>query len=142
MQPHSSTSDHITELHTELPSVEEVSSSLDEVSAMENVPTNNVSVTSETMDTTELLVVSISNWSGFKIVIDNIDKNFRPSFKRHDNRTVSMHACNTYASQDRIDFSSISDVNPAAPQIDVQKLLIGKAEVDSLNGDVVVLLSR
>ena len=119
--------------------MEEVSSSLDEIPAMENVPTN-VSVTSETMDTTELL--SISNWSGFKIVIDNIDKNFRPSFKRHDNRTVSMHACNAYASQDRIDFSSLSDVNPAAPQIDVQKLLIGNAEVDSLNGDVVVLLSR
>ena len=121
--------------------MEEVSSSLDEIPAMENVPTN-VSVTSETVDTTELPVVSISNWSGFKIVIDNIDKNFRPSFKRHDNRTVSMHACNAYASQDRIDFSSLSDVNPAAPQIDVQKLLIGKAEVDSLNGDVVVLLSR
>ena len=77
-----------------------------------------------------------------KLLLTTLTRILDLPFKRHNNRTVSMHACNAYASQDRIDFSSLSDVNPAAPQIDVQKLLIGKAEVDSLNGDVVVLLSR
>ena len=137
--PSASASNTSDQLYIELPSVGEVSTCLNEVS----VAGDNVTNGSECMhNTIELPIVSISNWPGFKIDIDNIDKNFRPSFKRHDNKTISMHACNIYACQDRIDFSSLSDVNPVTPKIDVQKLLIGEAEVDSLNGDAVVLLSR
>ena len=33
-------------------------------------------------------------------------------------------------------------MNPPAPLIDVQKLLIGKAEIDGLNSDVEVMLER
>lgn len=162
------TSDNISEPHTELPIMGQASPTTDEISAAnDNVSADSI----ESMHTTEELPVaaqsclnmqhfcesrtfqeqtssdqytdfSTSNWPGFKIVIDNIDKNLRPSFQRYDNKTVSMHACNMYASQDWINFSSLSDVNPAAPLIDVKKLLVGKAEIDGLNSDVVVLLSR
>ena len=41
--------------------------------------------------------VSTSEWTGFKIVGDNIDKNFRPTYQRHDNKTISLHAFHMYA---------------------------------------------
>ena len=85
---------------------------------------------------------TLLKWWGFKIVIDNIDKNLRRSFQWSDNKTVSMHACHMYACLDRIDFSSLSDVMPSDPLIDVETLLIGKAEINELNGDVEVLLER
>ena len=81
-------------------------------------------------------------WPGFKIVIDNVDKNLRPSYQRSDNKTISMHACNMYTCLDRINFSSLSDVKPSNPCIDVKTLLIGEADLDGLNSDVEVLLER
>lgn len=81
-------------------------------------------------------------WLGFKIVIDNIDKNLRRSFQRSNNKTVSMHAYNMYACLDQIDYSSLPDVMPSDPLIDIETLLIGKAEIDELSGDVEVLLER
>jgi len=53
-----------------------------------------------------------------------------------------MHAYNMYASLDRVDFSALSDVMPSNPLIDVETLLIGKADIDELNGVVEVLLER
>ena len=81
-------------------------------------------------------------WSGFKLVGDNIDKNFRRSFYRHDRKTISMHAFHMYAVKDRIDFSSLSDVAPTGAKVDVTKLLIDQTQVDELNKHVVTLLSR
>lgn len=82
-------------------------------------------------------------WSGFKLVADNVDKNFRPSFHRYsDNYTNnSMHSFHIYAVQDRIDLSSYSDINPN-PSIDVTKLLISKVDIDQLKENVSVLLER
>ena len=81
-------------------------------------------------------------WSGFKLVGDNIDKNFRRSFYRHYRKTISMHAFHMYAVKDRIDFSSLSDVAPTGAKVDVTKLLIDQTQVDELNKHVVTLLSR
>ena len=53
-----------------------------------------------------------------------------------------MHACNMYTSLDRIDFSALSDMMPSDPLIDVETLLIGKPDIDELNGAVEVLLER
>jgi len=91
---------------------------------------------------TEISQVQLEHWSGFKIVGDNIDKNFRRSFQRHDNKTISMHAFHIYAVKDRIDFSSYSDIAPATAQVDVTKLLIGETEIYKLNKNVTSLLSR
>ena len=49
-----------------------------------------------------------------------------------------MHACHMYAYLDQIDFSSLSDVMPSHPLIDVELY----AEIEELNGDVEVLLER
>ena len=40
-----------------------------------------------------VLVSNASEWPGFKILIDNLDKNLIASFQRSNNKTVSMHAC-------------------------------------------------
>ena len=83
----------------------------------------------------------LTEWPGFKLVGDNIDKNFCPSFQRYSNSTNSMHAFHFYAVQDRIDLSLHSEINPNQ-SIDVTKLLINKADIDQLKDNVVVLLSR
>ena len=83
-----------------------------------------------------------ANWSGFKIVGDNVDKNFRPSTQRHDNETKSMHWFHLYAVKDRIDLSSYSDSTPNSPTIDVTKLLIHKDDLKQITSDVENLISR
>ena len=45
-----------------------------------------------------------------------------------------------YAVKNRIDFSSLSDV--AGAKVDVTKYLIHEFDIDGLNKDVVILLSR
>ena len=79
-----------------------------------------------------------TNWPGFKIVGDNIDRNYHPSFQRHSNSTNSMHAFHMYAVQD---LSSYSDIAPSSI-IEIDKLLISKEDTKSFLGDAVVLLSR
>jgi len=83
-----------------------------------------------------------AKWSGFKLVGDNIDKNFRRSFYRHNRQTISMHAFHMYAVKDRIDLSSLSDAPPSGAKVDIAKLLICQADIDGLNKDVTTLLSR
>ena len=52
-----------------------------------------------------------SSWKGFKIVGDNIDKNFRRSFQRVDFiQTRSFHYFHSYAVLDRIDISGYTDI--------------------------------
>ena len=82
-----------------------------------------------------------TGWPGFKIVGDNMDKNFRPLFQCHDNSTNSMHAFHMYAVQDRVDLSSYSDFHQPSC-IEINKLLIRTEDIDLLTENVVVLLSR
>ena len=65
-----------------------------------------------------------TNWSGFKLVIDNVDKNFRYTFKRSDGKTQSMHICHVFGVIDPIDFSSYCDDDPVDISVDVEKLLL------------------
>ena len=76
-------------------------------------------------------------WSGFKLVGDNIDKNFRRSFYRHNRQTISMHAFHMYAVKDRIDLSSLSDIAPSDAKVDITKLLIHQTDIDGLKSQVV-----
>jgi L1 cell adhesion molecule like protein len=41
-------------------------------------------------------------WNGFKIVGDNIDKNFRRTYQRIDRQTRSCHYYHSYAVLDRV----------------------------------------
>jgi len=90
---------------------------------------------------TEESVEESSHWTGFKLVRDNVDKNFRPVFQRVDNKTNSMHAFHFYAVKDHVDLSSFSDVTPTN-KIDIDKLLINNEEIEELNSHMAILLSR
>lgn len=85
---------------------------------------------------------NIPNWTGFKIVGDNVDKNFRPSTQCHDNKTQSMHWFHLYAVKDRIDLSSYSDSTPSSDTIDVNKLLIHQDDIKQITSDAEILISR
>lgn len=56
-----------------------------------------------------------SNWTGFKIVGDNIDKTIKPRYMRFDRQTQSLHYFHSYAIKDRINLSDKSDVLPDPP---------------------------
>ena len=59
-------------------------------------------------------------WNGFKLVIDNVDKNYRQSFHQIDKK---LHYVHYYAVCDCINLSSCSEAQRTAP-INVQKLII------------------
>ena len=80
-------------------------------------------------------------WNGFKLVGDNIDKNYRPSFHRLDKKTTSIHYFHFYAVQDRIDLSSCSDT-PRTDPIDVKQLLVDTKDIAKLHDDAIILISR
>ena len=52
--------------------------------------------------------VAVSQWNGFKIVGDNLDKNITPRFMRHAKQTQSLHFFNAYA----VKLSSFSSYKP------------------------------
>jgi L1 cell adhesion molecule like protein len=56
-----------------------------------------------------------SQWSGFKIVGDNLDKTVKPRHMRSDHQNVSLHYFHSIAVTDRIDFSNLPDTPPAKP---------------------------
>jgi hypothetical protein len=58
-----------------------------------------------------------SNWSGFKIVADNIDKNIKPRYYRSDTKVNALHYCHCYGLKDRIDITGMSDRMPKVPII-------------------------
>lgn len=85
---------------------------------------------------------------GYKIVGDNIDKNIRPRHCRSDrNGTVSMHCYHSYAIQDRIITSSMSDDIPNISNVpllslNVLNVLPSKADHQGLLHNFAILVSR
>ena len=82
---------------------------LNEFDYNEMVPTKSLDVLCQTPPT-EIANATMTSWPGFKLVIDNVDKNIRPSFQRVDRRTQSLHYCHTIAIKDRINLSEYSEV--------------------------------
>ena len=83
---------------------------LNEFDYDEMVPTETVDVLCQTPPT-EIANVTMTSWPGFKLVIDNVDKNIHPSFQRVDRQTQSLHYCHTIAIKDRIYLSEYSEVS-------------------------------
>ena len=100
-----------------------------------------LSVTTDQPLDTEKSDKESSHWTGFKLVGDNVDKNFHPSFQRINNKTNSMHAFHFYAVRDRVNLSSFSDITPTNT-IDINKILINDKEIEELNSHMAILLSR
>jgi len=82
------------------------------------------------------------SWTGFKIVGDNIDKNLRRSYQRCDRQTISLHYFHSCAIRDRIDFSGLSDVPSSHAIIDPTTILPTTADLDAIEEEFQVLVSR
>jgi len=83
-----------------------------------------------------------NNWSGFKITIDNVDKNFRPSFQRTHHQTKSLHCVHMYAVKDRIDLSLFSIALPQDVAITPEDILPSLSDLCSIKEHFKVLVSR
>ena len=55
-----------------------------------------------------------SEWVGFKLVGDNIDRTVKPRYMRVDRQSKSLHYFNVYAVKDRVNLSSLSDQQPTS----------------------------
>ena len=80
----------------------------------------------------------------FKLVGDNIDKNIRPRDMRTDHQGKSLHYYHTYAVQDRVDLSGVSDV-PMSPDLSTTNLfdlLPTRADHEVLLQNFSILMAR
>ncbi len=84
----------------------------------------------------------LERWEGYKLVGDNIDKNFRASYQRVDRTTQSFHYFHVYAVLDRVDFSGLSDVVPGTSTVDPISLMPSDADLSSVKRDMSILISR
>lgn len=80
-------------------------------------------------------------WNGFKLVVDNVDKNYHRCFHQMDKKTTSIHYVHYYAVHDHIDLSNCSEALPTAP-IDVQKLIVDTDDLALLSDDAIELMAR
>ena len=83
---------------------------LNEIDDDEIIPPDTDNVVFEA-SSTESKFPAMPTWPGFKLVIDNVDKNIHPTFHRIDRQTQSVHYCHTIAIKDRIDLSEYSEVS-------------------------------
>lgn len=54
-----------------------------------------------------------SQWSGFKIVGDNLDKTIKPQFMHSDNQSKSVHYFHAIAIKDHVHLTHLSDDPPS-----------------------------
>ena len=80
-------------------------------------------------------------WKGFKDVCDNFDVNLKPSFKRFDNRTNSLHYLHHYALLDHINLSSYSETQ-SNKELDLKKILVSRDDITQLENDAVIFVER
>ena len=79
---------------------------------------------------------------GFKIVGDNVDKNVKASFQRHEIKSQSLHYFHCYAVRDRVSTDSFSDLTPVTCVPDPAQLLPSLEDLECVRQEMSVLLSR
>lgn len=79
---------------------------------------------------------------GFKIVGDNVDKNVKASFQRHEIKSQSLHYFHCYAVRDRVPTDSFSDLTPVTCVPDPAQLLPSLEDLECVRQEMSVLLSR
>ncbi|XP_065917243.1 uncharacterized protein [Dysidea avara] len=90
----------------------------------------------------DVVTVQSNAWSGFKITIDNVDKNFHPSFQRIHHQTKLLHCVHMYAAKDRIDLSLYSNAPPQNVAITPEDILPSLNDLCSIKEHFKVLVSR
>lgn len=84
----------------------------------------------------------VQEWSGFKIVSDNIDMNITPSFQRVDKVKQSLHYVHSYAVKDRVNLSGLSDKPPQTSKHRAEDLLPSADDTANIKREFCILLSR
>ena len=82
-----------------------------------------------------------SQWSGFKIVVDNVDKNVRPSLQRLTHQTKSLHHFHSYAVKDRVNLSSALDASKSC-LLDLSSFVMSSQDLNWFKDTCQVLVSR
>ena len=113
----------------------------------EHSGTSTIATTSSTVATTSSNAPATSVYNshvcnGYKIPIDNFDRNIRASYQRIDRTTESFHCVHLYAALDRIDFSGLSDTVPTEAQVDLNCLLPTEAEISTAEEHFAILIER
>lgn len=84
-----------------------------------------------------------SSWTGYKFEVgDNIDKNIKPRYERHEIRGKSLHHFHGYAVKDRLDLSKFSNIPPPPPSPDARDFLLTLSDISQLKEEFSVLISR
>lgn len=85
-----------------------------------------------------------SQWVGFKITGDNIDKNVRPRHQTLQRRTNSLHYFHSYAVMDRVDLSNVSDEHPTVDvlSIGMETILPSSDDYQKLLSNLATLVGR
>ena len=78
---------------------------------------------------------------GYKIVIDNIDKDVKPRDMRMDFQTKSLHYVQLYSVKDRIDFSNFSE-SPKDGEHCLYDILPSSDDYQKLKENLVILVAR
>jgi len=95
------------------------------------------------MPTEELDAVSETDICvGYRFIGDNVDKNVKPTYQRHEHRTQSLHHFHSYAVKDRSNSTLLSDVPPNFIIPDPQMFLPSQEDVDSIKEELSILLKR
>ena len=74
--------------------------------------------------------------------MDNVDKNFQPSYQRVDHQTKSLHCVHMFASKDRIDLSFLSNSKPQQVDVLPENILPSSSKFSDIKQHFNVLVSR
>ena len=82
-----------------------------------------------------------SQWTGFKIVGDNVDKNVRPTLQLLTHQTKYLHHFHSYAVKDRVNLSSASDASKSCPS-DLSSFVMSSQDWNWFKDTCQILVSR
>ena len=75
-------------------------------------------------------------------MIDNVDKNVKPSFQRNEIKGNLYHHVHGYSVQDRIDTSALCDREPQFRKGNPLVMLPSQSEIASVKDEMIIFVSR
>jgi hypothetical protein len=87
------------------------------------------------------------DWNGFTLVMDNLDMNINPRYRRVDRQTTSLHFCQSFAVRDRINLVDASNnpssyINIPTEKLPLDVILPTSSDDQSLTYNFAILASR